>query len=167
MHLKLYILIYPISFYVLDVIFYILYYCCSLTKLCPTLWDPMNCSTPGFPVLRYLPELAQTHVHRVGEASQSSHLLSSPSPPAFNLSQYQGLFQWVSSSHQVAEVLEFHLQHQSFQWIFKVDFLNDSGIIILSCYIWILLFLAFIVIDSAPNEEPEAQRSHCSKFYPQ
>ena len=63
------------------------------------------------------------HVHRVSDAIQPYHLLSSPSPPALNLSQHQGLFQWVSPSHQVARILEFQLQHQSFQWIFKVDFL--------------------------------------------
>ena len=70
-----------------------------------------------------IPKLTQTHVHWVGNAIQPSHPLSSPSPPAFNLSQHQGLFQWVSFSHQVAKVLEFQFQHQSFQWIFKTDFL--------------------------------------------
>ena len=73
----------------------------------------MDCSTPGLPVHHQLPELAQTHIHWVCNAIQSSHYLSSPFPPAFNLSQRQGLFQWVSSSHQVAKVLEFQLQHQS------------------------------------------------------
>jgi len=67
-------------------------------------------------------ELAQAHVHQVIDAIQPSHLLSAPSPPAFNLSQHQGLFQWVSSSHQVAKVLELQLQQQSFQWIFRTDF---------------------------------------------
>ena len=86
----------------------------------------MDCSTPGFPVLHYLPELAQTHVHWVGDAIQPSHPLLSPSPSALNLSQHQGLFQWVSSSHQVAEVLELQLQHQSFQWLFRTDFLQDG-----------------------------------------
>jgi len=71
------------------------------------------------------PELAQTHVHRVGDASQPSHPLSSHSPPAFNLSQHQGLFQLVSSLHQVAQVLQLQLQHQSFQWIFRTDFLYE------------------------------------------
>ena len=89
----------------------------------------MDCSTPSFPdilgVHDHIPELAQTHVHRVGDAIQSSHPLLSPSPPAFSLSQHQGLFQWVSSSYQVAKVLEFPLQHQSFQWIFRTDFLWD------------------------------------------
>ena len=85
----------------------------------------MGCSTPGFPVHHQLPELTQTHVHWVGDAIQSSHPLSSPSPPAFNLSQHQGLFQWVSSSHEVAKVLEFQLQYQSFQWTFRTDFLQN------------------------------------------
>jgi len=90
----------------------------SVAQLCPTLCDPMDCSTPGFPVHHQFLELAQTHVHRVSDAIQPSHPLSFPSPPAFSLSQHQGLFQWVSSSHQVAKVLE--LQHQSFQWIFRL-----------------------------------------------
>ena len=79
-----------------------------------TLSDPMDCSTPGFPVHDQPPKLAQSHVHRVGDALQPSHPLSAPSPPAFNLSQHQSLFQWVSSSHEVAEVLELQFQHQSF-----------------------------------------------------
>ena len=85
--------------------------------------QPMYCSTPGFPVHHQLPELAQTHVHWVGDAIQPSHPLSSPSPPTFNHSQNQDLFKWVSSSQQMAKVLEFQLQHQSFQWIFRADFL--------------------------------------------
>jgi len=88
----------------------------SVTQSCPTLCDPMKCSTPGLPVHHQLPESTQTHVHWVVDAMQPSHPLSSPSPPALNLSQHQGLFKWVSSSHQVAKVLEFQLQHQSFQW---------------------------------------------------
>ena len=95
----------------------------SISQSCPTLCDPMDCSTPGLPVHHQLPELTQTHVHWVGDAIQPSHPLSSPSPPAFNLSQDQGLFQWFDFSHQVAKVLELQLQHQSFQWIFRVDFL--------------------------------------------
>ena len=81
----------------------------SVTQSCPTLCDPMDCTTPGLPAHHQLPELAQTNVYRVSDASQPPHLLSSPSPPAFNLSQHQGLFQRVSSSHQVAKVLEFQL----------------------------------------------------------
>ena len=84
----------------------------SVTQSCPTLWDPMDCSIPGFPVLHYLPEFAQTQVHRVGDAMQPSHPLLSPSPPALNLSQHQGLFQWVSSSHWVAKVLELHWRRE-------------------------------------------------------
>ena len=87
---------------------------------CPTLCDPMDCSTPGFPVRHQLSELTQTHVHGISDVIQPSPPLSSPSP-AFNLSQHQGLFQWVGSSHQVAKVLELQLQHQSFQWIFRTD----------------------------------------------
>ena len=83
------------------------------------LCKPMDGSTPGFPVHHQLPELVQTHVHWVSDAIQPSHPLSSPSPPAFNLSQHQGLFHWVSSSHQVAKLLEFQLQYQSFQWTLK------------------------------------------------
>ena len=79
------------------------------------LCDPMDCSTPGFPVHHQLSELAQTHVHWVGDAIQPSHPLSSPSPPAFSLSQHQGLFNWVSFSHQVAKILDLQLQHQFFQ----------------------------------------------------
>ena len=101
------------------------YNCCSVTQLCLTLCDAIDCSTPGFRVLHHLLELAQTHVHSVGDAIQASCPLLSPSPPAFYLSQHQGLFQWVSSSHKMAKVLEFQLQHQSFQRIFRVDFLGS------------------------------------------
>ena len=101
------------------------WYCCSVAKSCPTLCDSMNCSMPGFPVLHYLLEFAQTHVHWIGDTIQPSHPLSAPFPPALDLSQHQGLFQWISSSHQVVKVLELQLQHQSFQWIFRTDFLYD------------------------------------------
>ena len=94
----------------------------SVAQSCLTLCDPMDCSPPSFPVHHQPPEPIQTHVHQVCDATQPSHPLSSPSP-TFNLSQHQGLFKWVSSSHQVAKVLEFQLQHQSFQWIVRVDFL--------------------------------------------
>ena len=98
----------------------------SVAQSCPTLCDPMDCSTPGLPVHHQLLEFTQTHVHWVGDAIQPSHPLSSPSLPTFNLSQHQGLFQWVTSSHQVAKVLEFQLQHQSFQLIFRNDFLYNG-----------------------------------------
>ena len=81
----------------------------SVAQSCPTLFDPMNRSTPGLPVHHQLPEFTQTHVHGVSDAIQPSHPLSSPSPPAPNPSQHQSLFQWVSSSHEVAKVLEFQL----------------------------------------------------------
>ena len=95
----------------------------SVAQSCPTLCNPMNCSTPGLPVHHQLLEFTQTHVHRDGDAIQPSHPLLSPSPPAPNLSQHQGLFKWVSSLHQVAKVLEFQLQHQSFQWTPRTDLL--------------------------------------------
>ena len=88
-------------------------YISSVTQSCPTLCDLMDCSTPGFSVHYQLLELTQTHDHRFSDAIQPSHPLSSPSPPALNLSQHWGLFKWVSSSYQVAKVLEFQLQHLS------------------------------------------------------
>ena len=97
---------------------------CSVTQSCPNLWSHglqhtrLPCPSPS-------PELAQTLVHWVDDATQPFFPLSSPSPPAFNLSQHQDLLQWVGSSHHVAKVLELQLQHQSFQWIFRVDFLKD------------------------------------------
>ena len=90
---------------------------------CVWLCNPMNCSMPGLPVHHQLPESSQTHVHLVGDAIQPSHPLSSPSPPALNLSQHQGLLKWVSSLHQVAKILEFQPQHQSLQWTLRTDLL--------------------------------------------
>jgi len=81
----------------------------SVSQSCPTLCDPMNCSTPGLPVHHQLLEFTQTHLHQVGDAIQPSHPLLSPSPPAPNPSQHQSLFQWVNSSHEVAKVLEVQL----------------------------------------------------------
>ena len=95
----------------------------SVAQSCLTLCNPMNHSMPGLPVHHEPLEFTQTHVHWVGDTIQPSHPLLSPSPPALNLSQHQGLFQWVSSSHQVAKVLEFQLQHQSFQWTPRTDLL--------------------------------------------
>ena len=96
---------------------------------CLTLCDPMNCSMPGLPVHHQLPEFTQTHVDWIGDTIQPSHPLSPPSPPIFNLSQHQGLFQWVGSSNQVAKVLEFQLEHQSFHEysgliFFRMDWLD-------------------------------------------
>jgi len=119
----------------------------SVPKSCLTLCNPMDCSTPGLLVHHQLPELAQAHVHQVGDAIQPSHPLSSPSPPAFNLSQNQGLLQSVSSLHQVAKVLEFQLQHQSFQRIFRTDFLWD-GLVGSPC---------------SPRDSQESSQTHSSK----
>ena len=104
----------------------------SAAQLCPTLCNSMNCNTPVFPVHHQLPALTQIHVHRVSDATQQSH---PPSPLIFNLSQHQGLFKWVSSLHQVAKVLEFQLQHHSFQWIFRTDFLLDR-LVGSPCSLW-------------------------------
>ena len=94
-------------------------------RLFATPWTGM----PGLPVHHQLPELTQTRIHWVSDDIQPSHPLSSPSPPAFNPSQHQGVFKWASSSHQVAKILEFQLQHQSFQWhpgliSFRMDWLD-------------------------------------------
>ena len=97
----------------------------SVAQSCPTLCDPMNHSTSGLPVHHHLPEFTQTM--STESVMPSSHLiLLSPSPPALNLSQHQGLFKWVSSSHQVAKGLEFQLQHQSYQWTPRTDLLLDG-----------------------------------------
>ena len=98
-------------------------YFSSAAQSCLILCDRMKYSTPGFPVHHQLLKLAQTHVHQIGDAVQPSHPLSSPSPPVVNLSQHQGIFQWVSSSHQVTKVSELQLRHQSFWWISRTDLL--------------------------------------------
>ena len=98
----------------------------SVQFSCSVVSDPMNQGMPGLPVHHQLAESTQTHVHWVSDAIQQPHSLSSPSPPAFNLSQHQGLFQWASFLHQVAKILEFQLQHQSFQWTPRTDLLSDG-----------------------------------------
>ena len=98
----------------------------SVTQSCLTLCYPMNHSTPGLPVHHQLPEFTQTHVHRVSDAIQPSHSLLSPSPPAPNPSQHQSLFQWVNSSHEVAKVLQFQLQHHSLQRNPRADLLQNG-----------------------------------------
>ena len=98
----------------------------SVAQSCPTLCNPINCSMPGLPVHHQLPEFTQTRAHWSGDAIQPSYPLSSPSPRALNLSQHQGLFQWVSSLHQVAKGLQFQLQHQSFQWTPRTNLLYDG-----------------------------------------
>ena len=95
--------------------------CCSIYKSCPTLCDSVDCSMPGLPVPQRLPKFPQVHVHCIGDVIQTSHPLLPPSSPAFNLPQHQSLFQ--CSSHQLAKILELQLQHQSFQCIFRIDFL--------------------------------------------
>ena len=98
----------------------------SVTQSCLTLCDPMNRSTPGLPVHHQLPEFTQTHIHRVRDAIQPSHPLLSPFPPAPNPSQHQSLFQCVNSSHEVAKVLEFQLEHHSFQRNPRADLLHNG-----------------------------------------
>ena len=98
----------------------------SVAQSCPTLCDTMNRSTPGLPVYHQLPEFTETHVHRVSDAIQPSHLLSPPSPLAPNPSEHQSLFQWVNSSHEVAKVLEFLLYHHSFQRNLRADLLQNG-----------------------------------------
>ena len=98
----------------------------SVAQLCPALCDPMNSRTRGLPVHHQLPEFTQTHIHRVCDAIQPSHPLLSPSPPALNLSQHQGLFKWVRSLHEVSKVLEFQLQHHSLQRNPRADLLQNG-----------------------------------------
>ena len=120
----------------------------------PTLCSPIDSSTPGFPVLHQLSELAQTHVHWVRHTFQPSHPLPPPSP-AFNLSQNQDLFQWVSSSHQVAKVLEFQLQPQSFQWIFRFPFRMD----------WFDLVVQEALKSLLQHHSSKASILQCSAFF--
>ena len=98
----------------------------SVAQLCPTLCDPMNISMPGHPVHHQVPEFTQTHVHRIYDTIQPSHPWSSPSPPAPNPSQHQSLFQRVNSSHEVTKLLEFQLQHHSFQRNPRADLLQNG-----------------------------------------
>ena len=96
--------------------------CCSVTQSWQTLWDPVDCSMPGCPVPHHLLKFSQVHIHCISDPTQPSHPLM-PSPlSALNLSQHQGLFQWVGCLHQVTKILELQLQHQSFQWVFRVYF---------------------------------------------
>ena len=118
-----------------------------VTQSYPTLCNPVDCSTPGLPVHHQLPGLAQTHIHWVGDAIQLSHPLSPPSAPALNLSHHQDLFQWVSSLHQVTKVLEFQLQHQSFQWTPRTD----------------LLYNGLVGSPCSPRDSQESLQHHSSK----
>ena len=97
-----------------------------VTQSCLTLCDPMNHSIPGLPAHHQLPEITQTHLHRVNDGIQPSHPQSSPSPPALNPSQHQSLFQWVNTSHEVVKVLEFQFQHHSLQRNPRADLLQNG-----------------------------------------
>ena len=128
----------------------------SVTQLCPTLSDPMDCSTPGLPVHHQLPELAQTHIHWVGDAIQPSYLLSPPSP-AFNLIQLQGLFQWVSSLHQVASVEVF---------IFSISSFNEYSGMISFRMDWLDLFAVQGTLKSLlQHHSSKASVLRCSVFF--
>ena len=135
----------------------------SVAQSCLTLCDRMNCSTPGLPVHHQLLEFTQTHVHRVRDAIQLSHSLSSPSPPALNLSQNQDLFKWVSSLHEVAKVLEFQHQHQYFQWTPRTDLPQDDLLQYRRCWfdLWIRKILCKRVWQPTPvflpGESPWAE----------
>ena len=107
--------------------------CVAVVQLHVTLHDAVDCSMSGFPVLHYLPESDQTHIHWVSDVIQLSHPLLPTSPPALNLSQHQDLFHWVGPSRQVTRVLELQLQHQSLWWIFRTDLLQDGLIWSLCC----------------------------------
>ena len=104
----------------------------SFAQLCPTVCNPKNCSTPGLPVHHQLLEFTQTHVHQVSNVIQPSHPLSSPSSPAPNPSQHQSLFQCDNSSHEVAKVLEFQLQHHPLQRNPRANLLQN-GLVGSSC----------------------------------
>ena len=123
--LKSFVSVYNIAIYFLTLKVKYAYVLITSFQSLSQVWlcDPMNHRTSGLPVHHQLPESTQTHVQGVGDAIQPSHPLLSPSPSVLNLSQHQGLFKWVSSSHQVAKVLEFQLQHQSFQWTPRTDLL--------------------------------------------
>ena len=108
-------------------VYFRLYSCCSVTQLCLTLCNSMDCSTPGFPILHYFLEFAQTYVRWVNDAIQPSHPLSSPSSPAVNISQYQGLFQWVEFSHQVAKVWEKVMAPHSSTLAWKIPWMEEPG----------------------------------------
>ena len=128
----------------------------SVTQSCPTLWNPMDCSTPGFPVHHQLPEFTQTHGHRVGDAIQPSPPLSSPSP-VLSLSQHQGLFQWVGSSHQVAKVVELELHHQSFN--------EYSGLISFRISCFDLLAVQGTLKSILQHRSSKASILRCSAFF--
>ena len=129
-----------------------------VAQSCPILCDPMDCSTPGLPVHHQLSEFTQTHVHWVGDTIQPSHPLLPYPPPAFNLYQHQGLFKWIISSHQVAKVLKFQLQHQFFQLIFRADLVARNRI-----QLWVIPAKENSFQGAVWLREPEAWRSRIRK----
>ena len=129
----------------------------SVAQSCLTLWDPMNCSTPGLPIYHQLPKSTQTHLHWVGDAIQPSHPLSFPSPPAFSLSQHHSLLNWVSPSHQVAKVLEFQLQHQPSN--------KYSGLIPIRIDSFDLLAVQGILKSLLQHHSSKASNLWCSAFF--
>ena len=129
-----------------------------VAHLCSTLCNPMDCSTPGFPIHHQLSELAQTHVPQVSDAIKPSHPLSSPSPSAFKFFQHQGLFQWVSSSHRVTKVLALQIQHQSFQWIY-------SGLISFRIDWFSLLAVQGPLTSLLQHDSSKASILWCSAFF--
>ena len=131
-------------------------YSCSVAKSCLILSNSMDCSTVGFPVLHYLPEIAQTHVHWVSDSILPSHPLSSPPPPAFNLSQAQGLFQWVCSLHQVAKVLSFS---------FSISPPNEYSGLISFRMDWFVLPTAQGTLKYSPTPSSEASVLQHSAFF--
>ena len=126
----------------------------AIVQSCSTLWDPIDESTPGCPVLHYLPEFAQTHVHWVSDTTQPSHPLLPSSPPALNLSQ--DLFQSVGSSHQVAKVLGLQFQHQSFQWVFRTEYFRTD---------WSDLLAVQGTLKSLLQHISKASILQCSAFF--
>ena len=130
----------------------------SVAQACPTLCNPMNQSTQGLPVHHQLLEFTQTHVFWVGDAIQLSHPLSSPSPPALNLSEHQGLFQWVSSSHQVAKVLEFQLGS------FSISPSNEHSRLIFFRMDWLDLLAVQGTLKSLLQHSSKASILWCSAF---
>ena len=131
--------------------------CCSVAQSCPTLCDPMDCRMPGFPIHHQFPELAQIHVHQVGDPIQPTHPLSAPSLPAFNLSQHQSLFKWVSSSHQVPKYWHFS---------FSISPFNEYSELISFRMYWLdLLAVQGTLKSLLQHPSSKASILQCSAFF--
>ena len=140
---------------------YVVYQFSSVAQSCLTLCSPMDCSTPDIPVHHHLPEYTQTHVHRVGDAIQPSHPLSSPSPPAFNLSQHQGLFKWVSSLHQVCGILTIY-----WSFSFNISPSNEHPGLISFRMDWLdLLTVQGTLKSLLQHHSSKASILRCSSFF--